>query len=521
VYTKNIAHKEKGSVSLTMKRQGKNQVTVTRIAILGANQINKWKLDELDLIASRLGKLRSDLWNEYGSLKAWGISKFDIDKQLRPGNAKYQLPAKLWEATLYSVIDDIHLVQASCIEKVIKALGQPYQTFQAKKGTLQLTLESREWLNHSRLCMLVRKYWYRGHTKVCNQIILKAYDTKFDDNNVVWLRFGGLEKGKTLKLPTTLLTEVKCQLRLIKRNGRWEIHYTTDIQKAEKKTEGNVIGVDRGYTEVYATSSNDGARFLGNDFGTIQTAETDYRTAKQIKRNKLQSVANKAISRGDTARADRINRNNLGRIKWDNREAAFKGRIKTLVFTATHSLMTNAIKVAYEDLTEQIKSKKPMKKRMKRNVSSWCKGIVADAMVQVSSRVGCTVVTVNCAYTSQLDSRFGTLTGTRLGDKFTGHDGVVMHSDINAADNVLVRMGDDEIPRYMKHTDVKVILLERTRKFQERLTQTIEVTQEVWNSVFEAVTGTDKPQTLDPKRKRTSKGNQRANYEQLTLFDFG
>ena len=40
-----------------------------------------------------------------------------------------------------------------------------------------------------------------------------------------------------------------------------------------------------------------------------------------------------------------------------------------------------------------------------------------------------------------------------------------MHSDTNAADNVLARMSDVEITRYMKHSDVKVILLERTQKF--------------------------------------------------------
>ncbi|MDB9467125.1 addiction module component, partial [Dolichospermum circinale CS-1225] len=269
-----------------MKLKVKNQLTVTRIAILGTKKLNIWKSNELDLIALRLGQLRSDLWNEFGSLKAWGISKFEIDKQLRTSKDKYQLPAKLWEATLYDVIDDIHLVQAACIEKVMKSLGQSFQSFQSKKGVLQLTLESREWLKHPKLCTLVRKFWYRGHTKVCNQIIVKAFDTKLDNKGVVWLRFGGLTKGKNLKLPTTLATEVKCQLRLIKRNGRWEIHYTTDIQKAIQKTEGKVIGCDRGYTEVYATSSNDGARFLGNNFGKIQTEETDYRTAKQVKRNK-------------------------------------------------------------------------------------------------------------------------------------------------------------------------------------------------------------------------------------------
>ena len=37
-----------------------------------------------------------------------------------------------------------------------------------------------------------------------------------------------------------------------------------------------------------------------------------------------------------------------------------------------------------------------------------------------------------------------------------------MHSDTNAADNILARMSDVEITRYMKHSDVKKILLERT-----------------------------------------------------------
>ncbi|MEA5531992.1 addiction module component, partial [Dolichospermum sp. UHCC 0684] len=264
-----------------MKRIVKNQLTVTRIAILGTEKLNTWKSNELDLIALRLGQLRSDLWNEFGSLKAWGVSKFEIDKQLRTSKDKYQLPAKLWDSTLYDVIDDIHLVQAACVEKVMKSLGQSFQSFPSKKGVLQLTLESREWLEHPKLCTLMRKFWDRGNTKVCNQIILRAFDTKLDSKGVVWLRFGGLTPCKTLKLPTTLPTEVKCQLRLIKRNCRWEIHYTADIEKAEKKTRGKIIGCDRGYTEVYATSSNDGARFLGNNFGKIQTEETDYRTAKQ------------------------------------------------------------------------------------------------------------------------------------------------------------------------------------------------------------------------------------------------
>lgn len=391
---------------MARKRKVKGVSTVTRIAIVGIKQLNKWKSDELDVISSRLGQLRIDLWNEFGSLKSWGISEYAIDKILRPNNDKYQLNAKLWEATLYDVIGDIHAVQASAIEKVLDSLKLRYQKSDSKKSVAQHVLESGEWLEHPQLHKLVRAFYHRGHTKVSNQIVVKLYDCQTDSNGIVWIRFGGLTPGKTLKIPTTLKAEITGQIRLIKRLDRWEIHYTADVVSAPKRSTGYYIGVDRGYSEVYVTSSNDEARFIATDFGKLQTIESDYRKEKGIKRNKIRSIAEEALKKGNSAKADRIKRNNLGRVKWNNREASFKGRIKTLVFTATVQLMHDAIKsVAYEDLTEQFTSKARRSKRTKRNLNSWCKGVVADALTQVSSRVGCTVISVNPCYTSQLDSR--------------------------------------------------------------------------------------------------------------------
>lgn len=497
---------------MARKKKVKEMKTVSRIAIVGTLELNKWKSEELDTISSRLGSLRSDIWNEYGSLKAWGLSEYDLDKILRPDNGKYKLPAKLWETTLYDVIGDLHTVQASCVEKVLKSLGLRYEKSTDKKSVAQHVLESCEWMNHPKLCTLVRKFWERGHTHVANQIVVKQYDCQTDENGVVWIQFGGLKKGKVLRIPTTLKAEITGQFRLIRRLSKWYIHYSTDIKAEPKRTEGRSIGVDRGYSEVYATSTNDGARFIGKDFGEVQTKESDFRSQKGKKRNKIRGVVERAKKKGDYAKAERIINNNLGRIKWNDREASFKGRIKTLVFTATIELLNDAIKaVAFEDLTEQFASKKKRSKRMKRNLSSWTKGVVAQALEQVSSRVGCTIVSVSAAYTSQLDSRHGVLMGIRAGDKFTCFDGVVLQSDTNAADNVEARMRDGEITRFMKHTDVKKILLQRTQKFQEQLNRDSEVTKEPLCNILETQTGTDKPKALEPKRKCTSRVNQRAN----------
>jgi hypothetical protein len=92
-----------------------------------------------------------------------------------------------------------------------------------------------------------------------------------------------------------------------------------------------------------------------------------------------------------------------------------------------------------EELTAQFSSNKKRSRRAKRSLNSWCKGIVADALQQVSVRVGCVlslrrITLVNPCYTSQLDSRFQILLGERKGDKFIGFDGFVLHSDTKAAD---------------------------------------------------------------------------------------
>ena len=61
-------------------KKSAQKTIVTRIAKIGNPQLNKWKFDELNLIAKSCGILRSDIWNEYGSLKAWGVSQYAIDK---------------------------------------------------------------------------------------------------------------------------------------------------------------------------------------------------------------------------------------------------------------------------------------------------------------------------------------------------------------------------------------------------------------------------------------------------------
>ena len=119
--------------------------------------------------------------------------------------------------------------------------------------------------------------------------------------------------------------------------------------------------------------------------------------------------------------------------------------------------------IAAEDLTSPIASKR-LGKNVTRRLSAWTKGVIANALDTISRRRGSSVVLVNSAYTSQMDSRYGVLLGKRNGDSFYCHDGVVLQADENAARNVLARLYDQEIGRWTPYKKVKSILLKRTER---------------------------------------------------------
>ncbi len=91
---------------------------------------------------------------------------------------------------------------------------------------------------------------------------------------------------------------------------------------------------------------------------------------------------------------------------------------------------------------------------------------MAEALEKVSQRRGSTLVLVNPAYTSQMDSCNGGLLGQRQGDTFHCFDGVVLQADENAARNVLARLCDPEIDRWTPYQQVKSILQARTERYR-------------------------------------------------------
>lgn len=426
----------------------------TRIAY--SKNLNQDKLNCLTEIAARLGALRTELWDRYGSIAGVGLDQRKLRDQWVADKRKFDVPVRLWKETLSDTMADIALYREATKVKVRRAIYARTKD-KSEQKRLYALLKADCWLEDSFLRRMMRKYFKHGHTCVDNQIILDTgCYTAFEHGGKVWIDVMSLEYRQRIAIPLNTMVKPDGTLRVILRDDKVEVHYTIDVES--KVDCGDVIvGIDKGYTEVFTDS--DGEKH-GLGLGNRLSSESDFCKEKYKKRNKLKSISKKK---------PHVAKSNLGRKKLDKRKKRHDSNVRDIAFKAAHSVVDKAKVIVCEDLTSPIPDKKKYGKNQSRRLSGWVKGTMADAIETVSQRRGSSLSMVNAAYTSQMDSRYGTLLGQRTGDTFYCIDGVVLDADTNAARNILARRGDPEITLYTPYKQVKAILSRRTAEIQTRL----------------------------------------------------
>ncbi len=445
-----------------------------------SKNLNKSKYKQLEEQAKRLGKIRSQVWHTYGSINGVSIKSDRIirDAWLKK-KRKFNVSANAWKETLRDSFANIKANREAAKEKVRKVIYKQNHDENQKKMLYKL-LKSDQWSSDNYLRRKMRKYWKHGRNHTYNQIVVRSDNyTTFLLGGYTWIKIPSLQKAKRIAIPLNTNIEPSGTLRLILIDGIVEVHYTIDIPFEANVFEKNfcletrkcgtaTVGIDKGYTEVFVDS--DGKQY-GKDLGKILTKKSDKLKQKYQNRNKLRTICNKKPHKKQN-----IILNNLGRKKLNKQNRKTKSQIKDIIYQATHQLVDKAFEakvffqktlaskfIAAEDLTSPIASKR-LGKNVTRRLSAWTKGVIANALDTVSRRRGSSVVLVNSAYTSQVDSRYGILLGRRNGDSFYCHDGVVLQADKNAARNVLARLHDQEIDRWTPYQKVKSILLKRTER---------------------------------------------------------
>jgi hypothetical protein len=429
---------------------------VTRI--LYSKDLNQAKYNALEQQAKLLGHLRTDVWQRFGSISGVGVRDRAIrDLWLKEKRNFVPLTANAWKETLRDAMADITTNREAAKVKVRQAIRRHTSDKDEQKRLYGL-LRSDEWTEDKYLTRIMRKYCKHGHNHTYNQIIVRSDNyTVFQNSGKAWIAVPSLVKGKRIAIPLSSTHEPSGTLRVILKDNKVEVHYAVDI-KQTNNCGNEVIGIDKGFTETFVDSDS---IHYGIGLGAVISKESDYLKEKNQARNKIFQIAEKS----GLNKKIRIRNQNLGRKKLNNRRIKTKKRIRTIIFTATHKLVNKANIIIAEDLTAPM-SKRSFGKNMNRKLSAWTKGVIAEALNTVSQRRSSSLQLINPAFTSQIDYRTGCFTGVRKGDRFYCENGDVYQADENAAKNVLARLYDSEISRWMNYKKVKSILQKRTDSYR-------------------------------------------------------
>ncbi len=432
--------------------------------ILYSYKLNQGKLDQLQEQARLLGLVRSEVWQRFGSISGIKLRDRTIRDQWMKEKRNFGVSANAWKETLRDAVADIKAYREAAKDKVKQAIRARTSDKKELKRLYTL-LKCDDWQSDPFLRRQMRKHFKHGVNHTSNQIIVRADMCKtFTLNGQCWLKVPSLIPRRVICIPlkTTIEHAPTGTLRLIIRQEKVEVHYQQEVDVVQSCGE-QMVAIDKGYSEAFVDSDND--RY-GEGLGKLISKESDFLNKKYRNRNKLRAIARKKPHKRAA-----IEENNLGRKKLDKRQDTQITKLRTLIFTATHRLIDKAGMVATEDLTSPIASKTNYGKNTNRRLNQWTKGILAEALETVSKRRCSSLHLVNAAYTSQMDSfNRGLLTGIRRGDKFYRENGEVVQADYNAARNVLARLSDQEIGRWMNFKKVKSILQERTDRYRLELT---------------------------------------------------
>jgi hypothetical protein len=359
-------------------------------------------------ICQAIGYLRADIWRRYGALGTVGKSASDIRKAIsaRDIYAGLGVDGTIRNETTKDVVNDILTYKAAAKLKVRQAIAAKTAD-PAERARLYTLLKADRWMDEPFLHRQMRKHFRHGVSHTANQFIVRS------------------DKQASAVIDGQLVITIRVA-------PKYGDHIT----------------------------DSDGAAH-GQAFGDVLTAYSDTGAKTGQLRNQLHALEKKHRKRGNQAKADRILTNNLGRKKLEARRVRTKQRLRTIAYQSAHSIVDKAALVVSEDLTSPIAQKQQWK-RYNRRMSSWAKGVLAEALDSVCEQRDAEHVLVNGSYTSQMDSTTGLLEGTRRGDKFYRVTGDVLQADHNAALNVLARLADPEIKRYMPHRDVRRVLLSRS-----------------------------------------------------------
>lgn len=172
---------------------------VTRIA--NSKNLNHGKYQALQEQAQRLGAIRSEVWQRYGSINEINLTDRKIRDTWLKEKRIFPVLANAWKETLRDAKANLEMTMAAAKVRVKQAIRRHTNNEEARKD-LYTKLKCNQFKDERYLSRVMRKYWTRGHNHVYNQIIVRADDyTTFELSGRIWIKIPSLERGKRIAIP--------------------------------------------------------------------------------------------------------------------------------------------------------------------------------------------------------------------------------------------------------------------------------------------------------------------------------
>ena len=462
--------------------------TITKTVKQYSYEVDDYKIEELLKIGKEYKNVKNYVYSRYSGIKSlliiekprkirdeWVSTKF---------YEQWDLPARYWKLALQDAIGNIksgwsntkneirtaaynneHLSTDDryYINYILSANKLYYNVLNNINFDIPKKFEGKN-LNIKYLNNLIKRYTrrYKGKVPYTNKINSFSIDTglyRYSKNNTNenYIYISSMETRKRVPIKLRDSNKYNKTLKIKIIDNVLRINIPLEVESKENTNE-NIIGIDKGYRYLLATSNGN---LYGEKLNYYLSKETERLSDKNANRNRFFALRRKYLEEGNTKKADNILKNNLGKKKYRKNKNKHDETVKSYI---------------NKNINKFIKSEKPKEvvmenldfvnwddrypKSVKRKLSRWIKGYIKDRLEYKLQLNSIEFTYINPAYTSQICSKCGRF-GVRNGDLFTCDNCGEIHADINASKNILERKYDKEIKMFTSYKKVKEILESR------------------------------------------------------------
>ena len=444
------------------------------------------QIGEISLLLRRYNKVRAYVFSRFGSIN--GLQYLEYPRKIRDewvGNGfaeQWKLPPKYWKCALEDAFNSIKSNWESTKTKVRKQISGNQNISKQEKEYCFYILKANSILHsilthaefarpekikgleidtkkiHNLICRTVRKCKFGVPKAVNGRSMLIDENMYSYKSQTADMGIQGLNHGKQIRFNTRDKRKWRGNINIVVRDDHIEIHKGTKIKIKPIAESENIVGIDKGFSSLIATSSGENKQY-GTGLNKLLIEKSDKLSNKNKQRNKLNALLRKYKENGSHKKVKKLLKYNLGREKYNRLKSKSTAHIESYINASLNEFIQEQkpSEIVLEDLSFS-SWKKKLPKRTNRLLSSWIKGFVQGRLVYKSELFNIKIAVVNPAYTSQVCSQCGCL-GNRSGDRFKCPNcGMGANADYNASRNILNRKYDNEISLYTPYKRVKEIL---------------------------------------------------------------